>query len=141
MPRPPDVYTHSQFEPIESDNRGETVRCIHCHQWTGSVKTLNRKKEHLLKCTQYATWRAQGNGQELQPPNSYTPKRASDGIEGAYDQEYVCARQVPPKLFDLASSASRSLRLTLQPLRITVRALRYSCAAIHAHNGTWQESW
>ncbi|PPJ58434.1 hypothetical protein CBER1_09284 [Cercospora berteroae] len=77
MPRPPDNYTHAQFEPVESEHQGETVQCIHCRNWTGSVKTLNRKKAHLLNCTQYAQWRAAGNGQDLAPPNKYN-KRDSD---------------------------------------------------------------
>ena len=74
MPRPPDHYTHAQFEAVDSDFLGETVRCVHCKLWTGSVKTLNRKKEHLLKCTAYAAWREAGNGQDLAPPVSiYNP--------------------------------------------------------------------
>ncbi|KXT01263.1 hypothetical protein AC578_3798 [Pseudocercospora eumusae] len=71
MPRPPDNYTHSQFEPVESEHQGETVQCIHCRNWTGSIKTLNRKKAHLMNCPQYAQWRAAGNGQDLAPPNKY----------------------------------------------------------------------
>ncbi|KAF2485814.1 hypothetical protein BDY17DRAFT_111980 [Neohortaea acidophila] len=74
MPRPTDHYTHSQFEPIASDFQGETVVCVHCKHWTGSVKTLNRKKEHLLKCPAYAAWRAAGNGQDLPPPNKYSKR-------------------------------------------------------------------
>ncbi|KAF7191124.1 putative transcription factor [Pseudocercospora fuligena] len=71
MPRPPDNYTHAQFEPVESEHQGETVQCIHCRNWTGSIKTLNRKKTHLMNCPQYAQWRASGNGQDLAPPNKY----------------------------------------------------------------------
>ncbi|KAM3424773.1 hypothetical protein BST61_g6754 [Cercospora zeina] len=77
MPRPPDNYTHAQFEHVESEHQGETVQCVHCRNWTGSVKTLNRKKAHLLNCPQYAAWRAAGNGQDLAPPNKYN-KRDSD---------------------------------------------------------------
>ena len=79
MPRPTDHYAHAQFEPVESDHRGETVRCMHCKQWTGSLKTLNRKKDHLMKCRAYASWRAAGNGQDLAPPNKYQ-KRDSAGV-------------------------------------------------------------
>ncbi|KAK5134033.1 hypothetical protein LTR08_007038 [Meristemomyces frigidus] len=81
MPRPPDTYTHSQFTVIDSDNKGETVQCNHCKNWTGNVKTLNRKKEHLLKCPQYIAWRGNGHGQDLAPHNSYN-KRASDALGG-----------------------------------------------------------
>lgn len=77
MPRPPDLYTHSQFETVDSDHQGETVQCIHCRNWTGSIKTLNRKKAHLLNCTQYAQWRAAGNGQDLAPPNKYNKRDSS----------------------------------------------------------------
>ncbi|KAK4504333.1 hypothetical protein PRZ48_005249 [Zasmidium cellare] len=77
MPRPPDNYTHSQFELIESEHQGDTVQCVHCRNWTGSVKTLNRKKAHLLNCPQYAQWREQGNGQDLAPPNKYQKRDSS----------------------------------------------------------------
>lgn len=83
MPRPADTYSHAQFEPVESDFRGETVRCVHCKQWTGSVRTLHRKKEHLMRCSAYAAWRAAGNGQELPPPNRYTSKRDSSSLADA----------------------------------------------------------
>lgn len=79
MPRPPDIYTHAQFEPVDSEHAGETVQCVHCHNWTGSIKTLNRKKAHLLNCPQYAQWRAAGNGQDLAPPNKYS-RRESGGV-------------------------------------------------------------
>ncbi|KAF2720889.1 heme oxygenase-like protein [Polychaeton citri CBS 116435] len=78
MPRPADTYTHSQFESIDSEHNGETVRCVHCKQWTGSVKTLNRKKEHLLKCQAYARWRSDGHGQDLAPPNVYNKRLTAD---------------------------------------------------------------
>ncbi|KJX96474.1 hypothetical protein TI39_contig623g00009 [Zymoseptoria brevis] len=84
MPRPPDHYTHAQFEPVESDHAGETVQCRHCRNWTGSIKTLNRKKAHLLTCTQYAQWRAAGNGQDLAPPNKYH-KRDSSVMGGSWE--------------------------------------------------------
>lgn len=77
MPRPPDTYTHAQFEPIESEFQGETVRCMHCKSWTGSTKTLNRKKDHLLKCAAYATWREAGHGQDLAPANKYNKRDSS----------------------------------------------------------------
>lgn len=77
MPRPSDHYTHAQFEPVESDFQGETVRCVHCKHWSGSVKTLNRKKDHLMKCRAYAAWRAAGNGQDLPPPNKYNKRDSS----------------------------------------------------------------
>ncbi|KAK3631181.1 hypothetical protein LTR56_014885 [Elasticomyces elasticus] len=79
MPRPPDTYSHSQFTVIDSDNKGETVQCNHCKHWTGNVKTLARKKEHLLKCPQYAAWRAAGNGQDLAPAAPYN-KRDGDHL-------------------------------------------------------------
>lgn len=82
MPRPTDHYTHAQFAPIESDFRGETVQCLHCKNWSGSVKTLSRKKEHLLKCPSYAAWRAAGHGQDLAPPNKYQ-KRDSAAMNDA----------------------------------------------------------
>lgn len=66
-----------QFAPVESDNKGETVQCVHCKQWTGNIKTLNRKKDHLLKCQAYLAWRAEGNGQDLAPPNSYNKRDSS----------------------------------------------------------------
>lgn len=77
MPRPPDNYTHSQFELIESEHQGDTVQCVHCRNWTGSIKTLNRKKAHLLNCPQYAQWRDAGNGQDLAPPNKYQKRDSS----------------------------------------------------------------
>lgn len=77
MPRPTDNYAHGQFEAIESHTLNETVRCIHCRAWTGSGKTLHRKKEHLLRCPQYLQWRAAGNGQDLAPPNKYERKPES----------------------------------------------------------------
>lgn len=84
MPRPPDNYTHAQFESVDSEHAGETVQCLHCRNWTGSVKTLNRKKAHLLNCPQYAQWRAQGNGQDLAPPNKYS--RRESGMMGWDDR-------------------------------------------------------
>lgn len=94
MPRPPDTYTHSQFESIDPDNldgQAETARCIHCRQWQGNIKALNRKKEHLLKCPPYAAWRASGNGQEVPPPNRYTAgksnKRARDSLNASDENE------------------------------------------------------
>ena len=83
MPRPPDTYTHSQFISIDPENakgQVETGRCIHCKTWTGNIRALSRKKEHLLKCGPYAEWRAAGNGQDLAPPNSYN-KRVSSGLD------------------------------------------------------------
>lgn len=90
MPRPADHYTHAQFVPVESDFQGETVCCAHCKIWTGSVKTLNRKKEHLLKCPAYAAWRAAGNGEDLAPPNKYS-KRDSSVM---HHTEYLLPRPV-----------------------------------------------
>lgn len=87
MPRPPDTYTHSQFTSIDPDNvngQAETGRCNHCKNWQGNIRALSRKKEHLLKCPQYAEWRAAGNGQDLAPPNSYN-KRNSSALDD--DQE------------------------------------------------------
>lgn len=72
---------HSKFALIDSDNKGETVQCVHCKQWTGNVKTLNRKKDHLLKCQAYIAWREQGHGQDLAPPNAYN-KRESSAMGG-----------------------------------------------------------
>ncbi|KAF2859392.1 hypothetical protein K470DRAFT_258877 [Piedraia hortae CBS 480.64] len=95
MPRPPDTYTHGQFMTVESDNKGETVQCKHCKNWTGNIKTLNRKKEHLLKCPQYLQWRSQGHGEELAPPNSYQ-KRDSDQMNAdMYSSPYAGAYPDP----------------------------------------------
>jgi hypothetical protein len=79
MPRPSDTYAHSQFEPVEPtdpDPSKSSVRCIHCKIWTGAGRSLERKKAHLLRCPQYGEWRAAGNGEELQPTQSYA-KRTS----------------------------------------------------------------
>jgi hypothetical protein len=79
MPRPADTYAHSQFtpvEPVDPDPNKATVRCVHCNTWTGTGRSLERKKAHLLKCPQYGEWRAAGNGEELQPTQSYA-KRTS----------------------------------------------------------------
>ncbi|GAB1738394.1 hypothetical protein NU219Hw_g3203t1 [Hortaea werneckii] len=85
MPRPPDNYTHSQFTIIHSDNKGETVQCNHCKNWTGNSKTLNRKKDHLTRCPQYAEWRAQGNGQDLAPANTYNKRDSLALQEDPYE--------------------------------------------------------
>lgn len=77
MPRPADTYTHSQFEQIDTNNLHETVQCLHCRTWTGNMRTLNRKKEHLMRCPAYAQWRAAGNGQELAPSNKYSKRDSS----------------------------------------------------------------
>jgi hypothetical protein len=74
MPRPTDTYTHSQFTPTDPDNvdfRKSTVRCNHCKQWTGNIRSLDRKKMHLTKCIPYCDWRAAGNGEELLPSQIY----------------------------------------------------------------------
>jgi hypothetical protein len=79
MPRPSDTYAHSQFEPVEPvdpDQTNSSVRCVHCKTWTGAGRSLERKKAHLLRCPQYGEWRAAGNGEELQPTQSYA-KRTS----------------------------------------------------------------
>ena len=80
MPRPSDTYAHSQFAPVEpadpTDPSKGSVRCIHCNTWTGTGRSLERKKAHLLRCPQYGEWRAAGNGEELQPTQSYA-KRSS----------------------------------------------------------------
>jgi len=79
MPRPSDTYAHSQFtpvEPVDSDPNKSSVRCIHCKTWTGAGRSLDRKKAHLSRCPQYGEWRAAGNGEELQPTQSYA-KRTS----------------------------------------------------------------
>ena len=80
MPRPSDTYAHSQFAPVEpvdpTEANKSTVRCLHCKTWTGAGRSLERKKAHLLRCPQYAEWRAAGNGEELQPTQSYA-KRSS----------------------------------------------------------------
>lgn len=80
MPRPSDTYAHSQFAPVEppdSDpSKAGSVRCVHCKTWTGAGRSLERKKAHLLRCLQYGEWRAAGNGEELQPTQSYA-KRSS----------------------------------------------------------------
>lgn len=76
MPRPPDTYTHGQFEPVDIDNPSESVVCKHCHTYTRNVKALNAKKEHLLKCPQYLTWRAAGNGQDVHASLKCPSRRA-----------------------------------------------------------------
>lgn len=73
---------------MEGDNAGETVRCVHCRTWTGSAKTLSRKKDHLLRCPQYADWRAAGNGQELAPPNTYNKRDSVNTGNEAYSSPY-----------------------------------------------------
>ncbi|KAK4552923.1 hypothetical protein LTR86_010055 [Recurvomyces mirabilis] len=88
MPRPPDTYTHSQFTPVDADTKGETVQCNHCKVWTGNIKTLNRKKDHLLKCQAYMTWRAQGNGQDIPPANTYNKRDSNVEGEGEYESPY-----------------------------------------------------
>ncbi|KAK5110622.1 hypothetical protein LTR62_005661 [Meristemomyces frigidus] len=88
MPRPPDTYTHSQFSLIDADTKGETVQCNHCKDWTGHVKPLNRKKDHLLKCQAYMDWRSQGNGQDLRPPAPYTKRDSNVHDEEHYDSPY-----------------------------------------------------
>ncbi|WPH01646.1 heme oxygenase-like protein [Acrodontium crateriforme] len=75
MPRPTDTYTHAQFENLVGEN--DISRCRHCNAWKGTNKVLSRKKEHLLKCTPYLTWRAAGNGQDLLPHNTYNRRDAS----------------------------------------------------------------
>ncbi|KAK4540069.1 hypothetical protein LTR36_009810 [Oleoguttula mirabilis] len=86
MPRPPDT---AKFTLVDSDNKGETVQCNHCKNWTGNVKTLNRKKDHLLKCPQYKTWRAEGHGQDLAPANSYNKRESGAlGEEDPYSSPY-----------------------------------------------------
>ncbi|TKA75085.1 hypothetical protein B0A55_05597 [Friedmanniomyces simplex] len=94
MPRPPDTYSHSQanavqFSLIDSDNKGETVQCKHCKQWTGNVKTLARKKDHLLKCTHYLAWRAAGNGQDLAPAAPYNKRDSSHLEDDNYESPYA----------------------------------------------------
>lgn len=76
MPRPPDTYTHSQFELVQPGTTNETVRCIHCKRWTGGLKVLNRKKDHLSRCPQYIAWRSSGQGQDIPPPNAYNKRDA-----------------------------------------------------------------
>ena len=91
MGRPPDNYTHDQFEPIPDANSVEgTVRCIHCKIWTGSIRPLNRKKDHLRTCQAYAAWRAAGNGQDIPPANPYnSSKRMSGTAEYVKSDTYL----------------------------------------------------
>jgi hypothetical protein len=77
MPRPPDTYTHSQFESIDPNNEKgqvETARCLHCKTWQGNIRALARKKDHLSNCPQYQAWRAAGNGKDIAPHNPYNKR-------------------------------------------------------------------
>ena len=87
MPRQADTYTHSQFEPAnrpDIDPNSTLARCIHCRTWTGSARSLSRKKDHLTICAPYAQWRAAGNGEELQPNLTYSKRKRSFGPDVAY---------------------------------------------------------
>jgi hypothetical protein len=87
MPRPPDTYTHGQFESIDPDNvhgKVETARCIHCRVWQGHTRALNRKKAHLHDCESYREWRAAGNGQDMAPHNPYNKRDSSQNDEYEY---------------------------------------------------------
>jgi hypothetical protein len=70
-------------EAIDSNSVDGTVQCIHCKNWQGSARPLNRKKEHLLKCPAYAAWRAAGNGQEIPPPNPYSKRVSLDDVQSS----------------------------------------------------------
>lgn len=91
MPRPTDTYTHSQFTPVEggnSDNpRSASVRCKHCNDWTGNVRSLDRKKMHLQKCAPYAAWRAAGNGEELQPSLLYRKRARASDVDNSFQND------------------------------------------------------
>ncbi|KAK3109756.1 hypothetical protein LTR53_016633, partial [Teratosphaeriaceae sp. CCFEE 6253] len=86
MPRPPDTYAHSQFTIIETDNKGETVQCNHCKQWTGNTKMLARKREHLVKCPAYHSWRAEGHGEDLREPAPYAKRKSGLLGDDDYDE-------------------------------------------------------